>query len=73
MMTGIKEKYRCVWIIFFWADKVYHFGIGDLLAAVLRNILVADDIEVIGAFDTLYCFGGVGTNTLTEATKRVGV
>ena len=52
-------------ISFFGVDKADHFGIGDLLTAVLRNVLVADDLEGVGAFDTLTCVGGVGTNTLT--------
>ena len=39
----------------------------------MRNVLVADDLEGVGAFDTLTCVGGVGTNALAEATKFVGV
>ena len=57
----------------FWSGKGRPLGIGDLLMAVLRNVLVADDLEGVGAFDTLSYFGGVGTNTLTEATKFVRV
>ena len=58
---------------FFGLDKADHFGIGDLLTAVLRNVLVADELEGVGDFDTLSSVGGVGTNTLTETTKFVGV
>ena len=57
----------------FGADKADYFGICDLLTAVLRNVIVADELEGIGAFYTLSYVGGVGTNTLTEATKFVGV
>ena len=39
--------------------------------AVLRNVLVAYDLEGVGAFDTLSYVGGVGTNTLAEATKFI--
>ena len=53
-------------------DKAEHFGIGDLLEAVLRNVLVADDLEGAGAFGTLTCVGGVGTNALAEANKFIG-
>ena len=62
-----------VGIIFFGADKADHFGIGDLLASVMRNVLVVDDLEGGGAFDTLTFVAGVGTNALAEATKFVGV
>ena len=41
--------------------------------AVVRNVLVADDLEGVGAFDTLDCDGGVGTNTLSEATEFIGI
>ena len=40
---------------------------------VLSNFLVSDELEGVGAFDMLSCVGGVGTNTLTEATKFVRV
>ena len=53
--------------------KVDHFGIGDLLVAVVHNVLVADDLEGVGTLDTLIYVGGVGTNSLAEATKFVGV
>ena len=39
--------------------------------AVLRNVLIADDLEGVGTFDMLSCVGGVGTNTLIEANKFV--
>ena len=58
-------------IRFFGAYKADHFGIGDLLMAVLRDFLLSDDVEDVGSFDTLSCVGGVGTNTLTEAIKFV--
>ena len=60
-------------IRFFGADKADHFVIGDLITAVLRNVLVADYLEVVGAFYTLSCVGGVGTNTFSEATTFVRV
>ena len=41
--------------------------------ALLRNVLVADDIEGVGAFDTFTCVGGVVTNALSEATDSIGV
>ena len=55
------------------ADKEDQFGIGDILAAVVRNVLVADDFEGVGAFETFTCDGGVVTNALAEATKFIGV
>ena len=54
-------------------DKADQFIIGDLLAAVMRNLLVTDDLFGVGAFDTLTCVGGVGTNALAEAIEFVGV
>ena len=60
-------------IRFLRADKAYYFGIGDLLAAVVRNFLVAKYLEGIGTFYTLTCVGGVGSNALAEATEFVGV
>ena len=62
-----------VGIRFLGANKIDHFGIGDLLAAAVWNVLVADDLQGICAFDTLTCIGGVGTNALEEATKFIGV
>ena len=55
------------------ADNADHFGIGDLLEAIIRNVLVANDLEGIGAFDTLTCVSGVGAGTLVKATEFVGV
>ena len=46
---------------------------GDLLTAIMRNVLIAYDLEGVGAFDTLTYVGGFGTNTLAEATNFVGV
>ena len=57
----------------FGVYKVDHFGIGDLLVAVVQNVLVADDLEGVGTLGTLIYVGGVGTNSLAEATKFVGV
>ena len=57
----------------FGADKADHFGIGDLLTVVLRNVLLVDDFAGAGAFYMLSYVGGVGTNTLTEANKFVRV
>ena len=54
-------------------DKSAHFGIGDLFAAFVRNVLVENDLEGVGAFYTLTYVGGVGTNALAVATKFVGV
>ena len=74
------SKYGCrhgntsaVGIRFFGADKADYFGIGDLLAVVVRNVLIADDLEGVGAFDTLTCVGGVGNNALVDATEFIGV
>ena len=53
--------------------KADHFGIGDLLEAIIRNVLVANELEGVGAFDTLTCVGGVVANALVEATEFVGV
>ena len=39
----------------------------------MRNVLVVDELEGVGAFDTLTCVGGVGTNALAEATNFVGL
>ena len=39
----------------------------------MQNVLSSDDLEGVGAFDTLTCVGGVGTNALAEATKFIGV
>ena len=60
-------------ISFFGVDKADHFGIGDLLTVVLSNVIVADDLEGVVAFDKFPCVSGVGTNTLTDATKFVVV
>ena len=46
---------------------------GDLITVVLKNVIVADDLEDVGDFDKFSCVGGVGTNTLTEATNCFGV
>ena len=62
-----------VGIRFFGADKADQFGICDILTAVMSNVIVADYLEGVGAFETLTCVGGVGTNALEEATKFVGV
>ena len=40
---------------------------------VVRNVLIADDLEGVGAFDTLTCVGGVGNNALVDATEFIGV
>ena len=45
----------------------------DLIADVSRNVLVEDEFEVVGAFDTLTCVSGVGINALAEATEFAGV
>ena len=60
-------------IRFLGADKAEYFGIVDLLATVVRNVLVADDLEGVGAFDTSTCADGVGTNTLAEVNDFIGV
>ena len=39
----------------------------------MRNVLVEDELECVGAYDTLICVGGVGTNALAEATEFIGV
>ena len=57
-----------VGIRLFSAYKAYHFVIVDPLAAVVRNVLVANDLEGVGDFDTLTCVGGVVTNILAEST-----
>ena len=54
-------------------DKSYNFGISDFLMAVLQNVIVANDLEGVGAFDTLTCFSEVLTDVLAEATEFVGV
>ena len=41
--------------------------------AVVRNILVVNDLEGVGDFYTLTYFGGVVSNALAEATEFVGV
>ena len=41
--------------------------------AVVRNILVVNDLEGVGDFYTLTCVGGVVSNGLAETTKFVGV
>ena len=72
-MVAINGNTSVFGIRFFGADKADHFIIDDLLAAIVRNILVAGDLEGVGAFDTLTCVVGVGTNALAEANKFVGV
>ena len=72
-MVSANGNTSAVGINFFGADKADHFGIGDLLAAVVRNVLVADVLGGVGAFDTLNYVGGVGTNDLEEATDFIGV
>ena len=62
-----------VGISLFRAGKVDNFGIGDLFAAVVRNVLVANVLEGVGAFYTLTSVRGVGTDALLEVTKFVGV
>ena len=59
--------------VFLETDKADYFGIGDLLAKFMRNVLVEDELECVGAYDTLFCVGGVGTNALAEATEFIGV
>ena len=54
-------------------DKADYFGISYLLAAVLCNVLISGYLEGVGAFDTLTCFGGVGTKSLEEATDLIGI
>ena len=39
----------------------------------MRDVLVEDELEGVGAFDSLNCVGGVRTNSLAEATEFVGV
>ena len=39
----------------------------------MRNVIVADDLEGVGAFNKLTYVGGVGTKALAEDTKFVGV
>ena len=72
-MFATNGNTSAVRIRFFGADKADHFGIYDLITEFLKNFLVADDLEGVGAFDTLTCVGGVGTNTLAEATEIIGV
>ena len=72
-MVSTNGNTSAVGISLFRADKEDHFGIGDILAAVVRNVLVANDFEGVGAFDTLTCVDGVGNNALAEATDFVGV
>ena len=62
-----------VGISLFREDNVDHFGIGDILAAVVRNVLLEDELECVGAFEKLPYVGGVGADALAEATKFVGV
>ena len=72
-MVSANGNKSAVGISFFGAYKADQFGIGDLLAAVVHNVLVADDLEGVGAFDTLTCVGGVGNNALVDATEFIGV
>ena len=58
---------------FLGAEKADYFGIGDLLTALMQNVIVADELEGVGDFDTLTCVGRVGIITLEEETEFVGV
>ena len=62
-----------VGVSFLGVEKLDHFGIDDILAAVLCNVLVSGYLEGVGAFDTLTCVGGVGTKYLEEATNLIGI
>ena len=57
----------------FRACDTYHFGVGDLFAMLLWDVLISDDLEGIGAFDTLSSLGGVGADTLAEAAEFIRV
>ena len=50
-----------------------HFGVGDLFATLLWDVLISNDIEGISAFDNLAGLGGVGADTLAEAAEFIGV
>ena len=72
-MVATNGNTSAVRISFFGVGKADHLGMGDLLTAIMRNVLIAYDLEGVGAFDTLTYVGGFGTNTLAEATNFVGV
>ena len=58
---------------FFREYKTDHFGVGDLFATLLWDVLILDDLEDIGNFDKLASLGGVGSDTLAEAAEFIGV
>ena len=61
-MVATNGNTSAVGVRFFGVDKADHFGIDNLLVAFMRDVLVADDLECIGALDTLTFVGGVVTN-----------
>ena len=72
-MVAANGNMSAVGVSLFRADKADHFGIGDLLAMVVRKYFVENDLEGVGALDMLNCVGGVGVYALEEATKFVVV
>ena len=57
----------------FRACNTYRFGVGDLFAKLQWDVFISDDLQGIGAFDTLAGLGGVVADTLAEASEFIRV
>ena len=58
-----------VLLLFVWFVFVDHFGVCDLFMAAGWDILIADDMEGLSAFDPLLLVGGILFNALAETAK----
>ena len=64
---------RAVGIALLWADLANHFGVSDLLSAVVGDIFKADEEEGVVSLASLASAVGGGADALAEPAEFVGV
>ena len=69
------DSYPCyIWVFLVGSDLTDHLGVAYVLAVILRDILISDDLESFCSGDALF-FGYVSyfTYALTESAEFIAV